>query len=209
MNQVNSVPKSNGMALASMILGIVGFFFGWVTFAIVPILAVVLGHKSLRKIKQSNGSETGEGMAITGLITGYISLVFSLIFLLGVIAAITIPAYTDYTTRARVDKGSAAVLHHKRVIASELEKGVSPGTLSTNPSDLGLKAPNQYGTAIVKSIRYDANGAITLTFRRKSNMGLASGRTIVYVPDIIAGKVSWRIDRTRSTISYRFLPKKP
>lgn len=75
--------QNSGKALASLICGVVFFF--WPVSAIV---AVVLGHLALADIKRSAGRLAGRGMAIAGLVTGYLGL--SLIPFL-IIAAIAIP----------------------------------------------------------------------------------------------------------------------
>mgnify|MGYP006286930151 CR=1 FL=1 len=68
-----SVPKNNGMAIASMVLGIVSIplicccYIGVAT----GILAVIFGFLSGNKIKESNGAEKGEGMALAGIILGF------------------------------------------------------------------------------------------------------------------------------------------
>jgi len=68
-------PKYNGFAVASLVLGIV-----WV-YWIGSILAVVFGHISLRQIKGSEEAQTGRGMAIAGLVLGYIGLTTLLLVL--------------------------------------------------------------------------------------------------------------------------------
>ncbi|MEV0584892.1 DUF4190 domain-containing protein [Nonomuraea sp. NPDC050310] len=66
--------KTNGMAIASLVLGIVGLLSCGAT----SIIGVILGHISLSQIKQSG--DEGRGMALAGLITSYISVVGWLIF---------------------------------------------------------------------------------------------------------------------------------
>lgn len=68
-------PQGRGMAIATLVLGLVAL----VTFC-VPILPLVLGlvalgvgFAAIRRIRQ--GRETGRGMAITGMVTGGIGLV--------------------------------------------------------------------------------------------------------------------------------------
>jgi len=61
---------TSGKATASMILGILALFFSIIT----GIPAIILGHISLSQVKKSGGRLTGEGMAVTGLILGYISV---------------------------------------------------------------------------------------------------------------------------------------
>ena len=61
-------PKYNGFAVASLVLGILWIY--WVG----AILAIVFGHIALRQIKASEGARTGRGLAIAGLVLGYIGL---------------------------------------------------------------------------------------------------------------------------------------
>ena len=56
----------NGLAIASMVLGIV-----WV-YWIGSILAVIFGHVALANIKKTG--QQGRGMAIAGLVLGYVGL---------------------------------------------------------------------------------------------------------------------------------------
>jgi len=76
--------KTDGGAIASLILGIVSIFLCLNIFTGIP--AIITGHISYSKIKKSMGRLKGEGMALTGLILGYISLPLVLVF-----AAILIP----------------------------------------------------------------------------------------------------------------------
>jgi len=63
-----------------MILGIVSFVLclGFLT----GIPAIILGHMSRGKIKRSNGQLGGGGMALTGLILGYITTAFTIIYVI-------------------------------------------------------------------------------------------------------------------------------
>jgi uncharacterized membrane protein len=61
--------------VSALVLGIVGFFF------VTAILAVVFGHVALSQIKRSFGAVTGRGMAIAGLVLGYLWLVFFVVFI--------------------------------------------------------------------------------------------------------------------------------
>ena len=67
-----------GLAIASLMLGIVGLIFYCIS--ILPGLpAVVCGHLALSKIKRSGNTLDGRGMAIAGLSMGYIAIVFTVI----------------------------------------------------------------------------------------------------------------------------------
>jgi len=65
------VPRQNGMAVASLVLGILSLTgMSWLT----GIPGVILGHLALRQIRASRGAETGESLAMGGLVTGYIGI---------------------------------------------------------------------------------------------------------------------------------------
>lgn len=72
-------PKDSSLALASLITGILGW-------TILPVLgsiaAIITGHLGKKEIKESHGALTGDGMATTGLILGYIQLGFFILLLL-------------------------------------------------------------------------------------------------------------------------------
>lgn len=70
---------NSGLAVASMVLGIVGLVSVFCTFGVPALLAVILGHVALTDIKKTGRS--GRGMAVTGLTTGYIALTPALFFL--------------------------------------------------------------------------------------------------------------------------------
>lgn len=86
-NYGTAKPPTNSLAIASMILGVIGI----VSAAITSIPAIICGHVALKQIKQTH--EDGAEMARAGLIMGYIVaglaavvilMVIILIFILGI-----------------------------------------------------------------------------------------------------------------------------
>jgi len=73
--------RTNGMAVASLVLGLVGILFFWV-FAIPPILAIVFGSVARSQIRASGGSQEGEGLAIAGIVLGIVDVAFLLVTLI-------------------------------------------------------------------------------------------------------------------------------
>lgn len=67
--QIREQPTS-GLAIASLVLGILGLVSGCCSFGLPSILAVVLGHIALNELKL--GTKRGDGLAKAGLIMGYI-----------------------------------------------------------------------------------------------------------------------------------------
>ncbi len=83
--QVVPAPPVNGMAIASLVCGILG----WVMFPLVaPLLAVIFGHVARGQIRRTG--EGGGGMALAGLLLGYINLALCLAVLLVGIVVILI-----------------------------------------------------------------------------------------------------------------------
>lgn len=70
-------PPNNGMAVASMVLGILGLIgLIWV---ISPILALVFGYVSKGQIDRSGGHQGGRGFAIAGIVMGWVGIAFSIL----------------------------------------------------------------------------------------------------------------------------------
>jgi hypothetical protein len=78
-------PSTSGWAIASLALSLAG---------IVPILpvigsllGVIFGHIALGEIKRAQGRLEGRGMAVTGLVLGYVVLGLEVCVLAGIVAA--------------------------------------------------------------------------------------------------------------------------
>jgi len=81
-------PRTNGLAIASLCCAIGGV----VLFGVPSILGAIFGFVSRSQIRKSNGAEKGGGLALAGIIIGFVILLF-FIFGLAVILA-----YPDCST---------------------------------------------------------------------------------------------------------------
>lgn len=120
------VPETSGKAIASLVCGIINIFPLFV-------IAVVLGHLSLSDIRKSGGRLKGQGLAIAGLVLGYLGVVI-IPFIL-IVAAIAIPNLL----RARISANeSSAVASVRNLVAAEVQyQGVNQhGNFTCNLSDL-------------------------------------------------------------------------
>jgi hypothetical protein len=80
-----TTPRStNGLAIASMVLGIV-----WV-YWIGSILALIFGYIAKGQINESGGRQGGKGMAIAGIVLGWVGIGF---LLLGIVAFLAAPKH--------------------------------------------------------------------------------------------------------------------
>ena len=76
-------PKTSGMAVASLVLGILGFLCG-----LPAIPGLILGIVALSQISQSRGQLAGKGLAIAGI------CVSAAVLLLGLLSVVVITALT-------------------------------------------------------------------------------------------------------------------
>jgi hypothetical protein len=77
------------------------------------IPAVICGHISLGRIKRSAGALAGEGMAITGLVLGYVSIA-----ILPLLAAIAVPSFV----KARQQSMKHACINNLRIMDAAKEE---------------------------------------------------------------------------------------
>jgi len=69
--------QTNGLAIASMVCGIVGYLTCCL-FGILGVPAVICGHMAINQINSSPVPVAGRGMAIAGLILGYLGILITL-----------------------------------------------------------------------------------------------------------------------------------
>src|ERR1041385_7989988 len=83
--------RTSGLAIASLVLGCLGFCF------INPILGAIFGIVAQRKIKLSNGQLTGRGLALAGIIVSVVLFIPSL----AITAAFFLPALAAGKAKAQ------------------------------------------------------------------------------------------------------------
>jgi prepilin-type processing-associated H-X9-DG protein len=89
---VQEQPKTSGLAIASLVLGISGVFCS----ALTALPGLVLGIVALLKIKRSEGKLTGSGLAIGGICASVVFLLF-----VPIMAAMLMPALARARAMAR------------------------------------------------------------------------------------------------------------
>jgi competence protein ComGC len=82
-------PKNSTLAIWSLVLGILSLTLCSL-FAGIP--AVICGHMASGRVKRSGGLLTGQGLALAGLITGYVGIGLSLL-VVPMMLAIVIPNF--------------------------------------------------------------------------------------------------------------------
>ncbi len=75
-------PQASGLAIASLVCGVLGFFTGGIT----AIPAVICGH--LAWGETSSGRASGHGLAIAGLVLGYLLIIAWVVFWVFIVIAV-------------------------------------------------------------------------------------------------------------------------
>lgn len=107
---MNDQVKTSPGAIWSLVLGILGVCCCTI-FTAIP--AVICGHIALSKIKKSAGALAGNGLAIAGLVLGYIGIAIA-IFIIPMQIAIAIPSFM----KARETSQKNACINNLRMIAA-------------------------------------------------------------------------------------------
>jgi hypothetical protein len=91
-------PKRQGLAIGSLVCGILSFVcFG--PFAGIP--AIVMGHKAYRSARQAPDQYAGQGLAVAGLVLGYLNSLLFAIALLAILAGMLLPALAQAKSKAQ------------------------------------------------------------------------------------------------------------
>lgn len=107
--------------------------------------------------------------------------------IIGILAAIAIPAYQDYTIRGQVSEGLVLSGGAKNAVS---ETWSNRGAFPTTNASAGVTAAGSITGAYVTSVTIGAGGAITAAYGNKANSKI-SGSNIVLTPADAGGSVTW------------------
>lgn len=133
--------QTSKLAIWSLVLGVLSLVC-FSIFAAIP--GVICGHKALSRIKQSGGALTGNGLAVAGLVTGYLGIAWAIIFI-PMMMAIAIPNFV----KARDTAMQNACINNLRQIDAAkqqwaLENNKTGGDLPTKADLLPYLGNHQF-----------------------------------------------------------------
>jgi hypothetical protein len=131
----SSSPKTSGLAIAALICGIVSML-GGALFILPLLLAIILGHIALSQCNR-DPQLGGKGLAIAGLVMGYVSILFA-----GLLAAMAIPAFQ----KVREVSMQKVMANDARLLASAAQQvmivnGAGPVSFSIDPQTGAVSGP--------------------------------------------------------------------
>lgn len=125
------------------------------------------------------------------------------IAIIGILAAIAIPAYQDYLVRTQVSEGFALASGSKVAVA---EYYSNKGQWPTNNATAGQAAPADIRGKYVSQVSI-VNGVISAELGVEVNTAVAGG-VIVLSPTFEGGSYNWKCypSATGTTIATKYLP---
>lgn len=124
--------------------------------------------------------------------------------IIGILAAIALPAYQDYTARSQVSEALSLAGGARTAVT---EYWTSKGAMPTSNALAGLAADTSISGNYVNSVAVGANGLITATMK---GSGVASGlasKTLALSPTTSTGAVTWKCKAGATNgIDAKYLP---
>ncbi|KYQ84721.1 pilin [Acinetobacter sp. NRRL B-65365] len=124
--------------------------------------------------------------------------------IIGILAAIAIPAYQDYIARSQVSEAFAMTSGQKTAIAEYAQNnGAYPGT-ATAPTAASLAVSGTYADSAVE----EDTGVITVTMKGAGDVSArVAGQTVTLTPpDLTADSTTFNFGCT-SSMEQKYLPK--
>lgn len=108
---------------------------------------------------------------------------------IGALAALAIPFYQQYTTRAKVAEGLALAHGAKLAVADYYSAN---GGFPDDNAQAGLDAAANLGGRIVESVTVEAGGVIVVVFLDKA----LARQQLVFTPEATGGNLVWTCTTT-------------
>ena len=113
--------------------------------------------------------------------------------IIGILAAIAVPAYQDYTIRSRVSEAASLSGAVRTAIDVAFSEGYALGSIPNTPSSLNLSGAASYKSKYVSSVGYISTGVVTVVLTSEKSLGTAKSKSVVYTPSNHGGNLSWDV----------------
>jgi type IV pilus assembly protein PilA len=117
--------------------------------------------------------------------------------IIGILAAVAVPAYQDYAKRANASEGLTLAAAAKTAVE---DFWASKARLPGNNASAGLPSATSITGNAVRKVEVGTNGLITITYNTK----VASGTTLNLSPVTVNGVVQWKCKA--GTVHAKYLP---
>jgi type IV pilus assembly protein PilA len=129
--------------------------------------------------------------------------------IIGILAAVAIPAYSDYTMKAKVSEAASISAPARLAVAQAFNEGTLSATAVQ--ADFNLPVANTITSKYVASVTAAGTsataGTVTVVMRA-TNDATIDAKSIIYLITCTAGSACvTSVDATNSTVPIKFIPK--
>jgi type IV pilus assembly protein PilA len=125
--------------------------------------------------------------------------------IIGILAAVALPAYQDYTVKAKMSEAVSMSSAHMTSLAQACSEGTLNGT---NNASLGLETAASYVTpnviTSITSAGTSATAATVTVVLKAQGSSIAAAQTIIYSGTCAATGMTWSVG---GTVPAKYLPK--
>ena len=131
------------------------------------------------------------------------------IAIIGILAAIGIPAYQDYVARTRISEGPSLAAPAMTALGIACSEGTLNAAL--NNTAIGIPLPvaitGKHVATVTATSAGAANGTVTIAYNGTIS-GVPNGSTLIYLGSCAPGSgMRWDIDTVNSTVPPQLLPR--
>lgn len=162
--------------------GLVYLFFWWTLIpSIVSVIEAIIFWSTAQETWDEKYGQVpkSSGAMVAVLVAGC----FLLVFMIGILAAVALPAYQDYTYRAKIQASMSLVIETRETVSEFIKK-----TKSYPTDNVLVGLPENISSDVVASIKLLDKAKLEVAYRFP---GLKKRNTIVWVPALKNGNVIW------------------
>lgn len=124
--------------------------------------------------------------------------------IIGILAAVAIPAYQDYTIKAKISEGPSLVGAVKTAVAGYYQTN---NTMPNTNALAGLPTAASIKGNHVTSITVGNNGVVTIAYSSTALGSSLTSYSYDLVPAVNAGSISWTCNGTNKLAPAKYQPK--
>ncbi|WP_366055882.1 pilin [Immundisolibacter sp.] len=129
--------------------------------------------------------------------------------IIGILAALAVPAYQDYTIRSKVAEAASLASAVRTAIDVAFSESGTLAGLPTTHASLGLSLATSYKAKYVSTVAVGTGGTVTVTMTNVSDFPTAvAGKTVIYEPINRGGNLEWVVSAGPSTVPDKYLPRR-
>lgn len=206
--QIDGKPKSKGVAaLLGILLGFLGahrfylgqwwgifyLFFGFIGWIIAIVESIVFLATSKESWERQYGNvRSNSGLIVVAVIGG--------VAMIGILAAIALPAYQDYTMRAKVAEVLSALEPTKKSISDFARENSELPEFLTD-----IDNRPQLNHLSIEPVEWKGQKHLVLTFT-KSASPMLDGETLIFSAHLNGSQINW--DCSGGTLASKYRPTK-